>query len=172
MGAFNTKTLLQGNPSLIPTIAERIEQSFVADGFQTKRDNLISGGEEIFVTKGGFFKEILGMRTALKVTLVPQDGLIAFEAGIGIFGQQAIPTLLSLFVAWPVLLTQIWGLVQQAELDDKALEVANSVIAETATPYIPFEASNQSFKFCTSCGTRVSISNNYCPNCGSKLSIL
>jgi hypothetical protein len=27
------------------------------------------------------------------------------EAGIGIFGQQAIPTLITMFVAWPVIIT-------------------------------------------------------------------
>lgn len=168
MSAFSTQTLLQGNPSLIPSIAERLTQTFVSEGYQTKRDNLVSGGEEVFVTKGGFFKEILGMRTALKITLIPQNGLIAFEAGIGIFGQQFIPTVITWFFAWPVLLTQIWGLVQQANLDDKALEIAKSVIEENNKSYIPYESTDINNKFCTNCGTRVAISAKFCPNCGVK----
>lgn len=169
MGAFSTKTLLQGNPSLIPAIADRLTQSFAAEGYQTKRDNLVSGGEEVFVTKGGFFKEILGMRTALKITLIPQNGLILFEAGIGIFGQQFIPTVITWLVAWPVMLTQIWGLVQQAQLDDKALEIANSVIDENSGSYVPYEPTETNNKFCTNCGTRVATSAKFCPNCGTPL---
>lgn len=168
MGAFNTKTLLQGTPSLIPVIADRIDQAFVADGYQTKRDKLISEGEEIFVTKGGFFKEILGMRTALKITLIPQNGLILFEAGIGIFGQQFIPTIITWLVAWPVMLTQIWGLVQQAKLDDKALEIANSLIDENSGSCDSYEVTETNNRFCTNCGTRVAASAKFCSNCGCK----
>lgn len=101
MGAFNTKTSLNGNPSLIPSIANAIEKHFTANGYQTKKESLISGGAELFVTKGGVFKEVLGMRTALKVTLIPGDNTIQFEAGIGIFGQQFVPTIISMLFVWP-----------------------------------------------------------------------
>ncbi len=166
MSTFNTKTLLQGNPSLIPAIADRLVQSFAAEGYQTKRDDLISGGEEVFVTKGGFFKEILGMRSALKITLIPQNEHISFEAGIGIFGQQFIPTVITWFVAWPVMLTQIWGLVQQAQLDDKALEIANTVIGENTM----HKDSIEDIIYCTNCGAKTLAASLFCPNCGRKLS--
>ncbi len=104
MGAFNTKTELQGNPALIPAIADRICRDFAADGYEVTREDLISGGVDISVTKGGMFKAVLGMRTALKVTLIPQSQSISFEAGVGIFGQQVVPTLIMLFITWPVLL--------------------------------------------------------------------
>lgn len=107
MGAFNTKTILNGNPSLIPAIADRICQIFAVDGYEINRDNLMSGGIDISVTKGGTFKAILGMKKALKITLVPQNNSISFEAGVGIFGQQALPTVISMLFFWPVLLTQI-----------------------------------------------------------------
>jgi hypothetical protein len=60
------------------------------------------------------------------------DKSIAFEAGVGIFGQQAIPTIISMFFFWPVLLTQIWGLIQQSNLDDKAAEIVEKVIASNS----------------------------------------
>ena len=74
------------------------------------------------------FKAVLGLKSALKVSLIPKDNAIAFEAGIGIFGQQAIPTIISMLFFWPVLITQIWGIVQQSKLDDKALEIAEEVL--------------------------------------------
>jgi len=176
MGAFNTKTILNGNPSLIPAIADRICQMFAVDGYEINRENLMSGGVDISVTKGGTFKAILGMKTALKITLVPQNNSISFEAGVGIFGQQALPTVISMLFFWPVLITQIWGLVQQSNLDDKALAAAQAVINEnrsnvynnigaTTTPP-PF---NSSAKFCTNCGAKLPDNARFCSNCGSPL---
>ncbi len=166
MGAFNTKAILIGDASLIPIIAEKICESFASKGFDTKRDNLLSGGEELFLSKGGVFKEIMGMRTALEVTLIPSDNGVSFEAGIGIFGQQFLPTVISMLFAWPVLLTQMWGIVQQSKLDDEALAIANIVISDVKT-FLPTD--NSTFKFCTECGTRLISDAKYCSNCGSKL---
>lgn len=175
MGAFNTKTILNGNPFLISAIADRICQIFTVDGYEINRDNLMSGGIDISVTKGGTFKAILGMKTALKITLVPQNNSISFEAGVGIFGQQALPTVISMLFFWPVLLTQIWGLIQQSNLDDKALAAAQAVINENGgniysnvgsmtPPPIP-----GSVKFCTTCGAKLPNNARFCSNCGSPL---
>ncbi len=179
MGAFNTKTILNGNPSLIPAIADRICQTFAAEGYEINRDNLISGGADISVTKGGVFKAIVGMKTALKITLIPKSNAISFEAGVGIFGQQALPTVISMLFFWPVLLTQIWGLIQQSNLDDKALAAAQAVINENSgygygyagcpTPP-PFPgAAGAAGKFCTNCGARLPENARFCSNCGSQL---
>lgn len=180
MGAFNTKTILNGNPYLIPAIADRICQTFAAEGYEINRDNLMSGGVDISVTKGGVFKAIVGMKTALKITLIPQNNCISFEAGVGIFGQQALPTVISMLFFWPVLLTQIWGLIQQSDLDDKALAAAQAVIREnggsstyyagSVPPPIPGNASvSGTGKFCTNCGAKLPDNARFCSNCGSPL---
>lgn len=174
MGAFNTKTVLNGNPALIPIIADRICQVFAADGYEINRDNLMSGGVDISVTKGGIFKAIIGLKTALKITLIPRDNSISFEAGVGIFGQQALPTVISILFLWPVLLTQIWGLIKQSDLDDKALAAAQAVISEnaggacaggTTPPPVPGTG-----KFCTNCGAKLADNARFCSNCGSPIS--
>ena len=128
MSSFNTKQLLAGSPSLIPTIANNICSAFRAEDYEVVSDALSSGGYDISITKGSKFKAVLGMRTALKITLLPMGNKIQFEAGVGIWGQQAIPTIISMFFFWPVLITQIWGLVQQSKLDDKALNIAKDTI--------------------------------------------
>ena len=122
MATFSTKKILYASSSLIPTIADRIREEFQNDGYEVAMDALSSGGYDISITKGGIFKAVLGMKTALKVTLLPQDNNIHFEAGVGIWGQQAIPTVISMLFFWPVLITQIWGMVEQSKLDDKALD--------------------------------------------------
>lgn len=163
MATFSKKRLLAASPSQIPQITEAIRQEFETDGFEVDIDNLLSGGSDISITKGNLFKAVLGMRTALKVKLIPQSGGVFFDASVGIFGQQAIPTAITLFVFWPVLLTQIWGLVQQSKLDDRALAAAER--ATNNSTELPFT----SYQFCTSCGHRVDSSAKFCSECGTRL---
>lgn len=187
MGTFNTKTILNANPSLIPVMAERICQEFAADGYEIKRENLISGGVDISVAKGNLFKAALGMKTALKITLVPSNDGVLFEAGVGIFGQQVVPTMIMWFFAWPVIITQIWGLVQQSKLDDKALAAAQSVIFESsnrgnttgavpppfrgydANPVNDFATDISVARFCTNCGAKLPADARFCSSCGTKV---
>lgn len=165
MGTFSTKKILYGSTSLIPTIANRIQEEFKNEGYDVAMDALSSGGYDISISKGGIFKAILGMKTALKVTLLPQGSNINFEAGVGIWGQQAIPTVISMFFLGPVMLTQIWGLAQQAKLDDKALDIAKDVVYMNNNNGAGATTSNGS-KFCTGCGTQNAESANFCSGCG------
>jgi hypothetical protein len=164
MGTFHTQTILSGNPDLIPTIADNICTTFRAEGFEVQCDSLLSGGRDISITKGGLFKAVLGMRTALKVSLIPRSGSISFDANVGIFGQQALPTVISMLFFWPVLITQIWGMIEQSKLDDKALQIALETIAKSPkqqTTSVP------NSKFCTNCGAAVTEGARFCSNCGT-----
>ena len=169
MATFSTKKILYGSTSLIPTIANRIQEEFQNDGYEVAMDALSSGGYDISITKGGIFKAVLGMKTALKVTLLPQGNNIHFEAGVGIWGQQAIPTVISMLFFWPVLITQIWGMVEQSKLDDKALEIAQDVICMNNHVGFPHSDNNVGGKFCTNCGTKLDGSSKFCSNCGTRL---
>lgn len=165
MGVFKTSKMLYGNPVLIPNISSAIVEEFRKDGYEVTSQDLVSGGKDISITKGGMFKAIIGMKTALKISLKPCDNKIQFEAGVGIFGLQAIPAAIALFVAWPVMITQIWGLVQQSKLDDKALEIAERVIYNnTQSNYKP-----EQYKFCANDGSRVPADAEFCPYCGRKV---
>ncbi len=134
---------------------------------------LMSGGIDISITKGSLFKAMLGMRSALKVTLIPQTDGVLFDANVGIFGQQAVPTVISMFLFWPVLITQIWGLVEQSSLDDRALTLAEQAIAVGSTSSASASSFASSFtgthKFCTNCGTKTDGTSKFCPECGAKL---
>ncbi|MBR5782516.1 MAG: zinc ribbon domain-containing protein [Bacteroidales bacterium] len=167
MATFNTKKILYGSTSLIPAIANRIQEEFRKDGYEVSMDALSSGGYDISITKGGIFKAVLGMKTALKVTLLPYGSNISFEAGVGIWGQQAIPTVISMLFFWPVLITQIWGMVEQSKLDDKALEIAESVICNNVG--VASASNSDDSKFCTSCGTKNTATAKFCCGCGRPL---
>ncbi len=77
------------------------------------------------------------------------------------------------FITWPVLLTQIWGMVQQSKLDDKALAAARAVISERGgNPYSygtvppPMPAAGRA-KFCTNCGASLPANAKFCSECGN-----
>ena len=173
MGTYSKKKLLVAHPSQINAIAEAIQTDFVRDGFEVNVDTLMSGGKDISITKGNLFKAVLGMRSALKVTLMPQTDGVLFDANVGIYGQQAIPTVISMLFFWPVLITQIWGLVEQSSLDDRALALAEQVVAESATSSTSTSSFASTFtstpKFCTNCGTKLDSASKFCSNCGAKL---
>ena len=169
MATYSKKKLLAAHPSQIDAIAATIQNDFVRDGFDVNVDTLMSGGKDISITKGNLFKAVLGMRSALKVTLIPQTDGVLFDANVGIYGQQAIPTVISMLFFWPVLITQIWGMVEQSKLDDKALEIAQDVICKNNHEGSPHSDNNGVGKFCTNCGASVPAEAKFCPECGAKL---
>ena len=163
MAVFKKVEVIQASPVLIPTLANHLKEVFEKEEYTVSVDHLSSGGCIVSITKVGFFKAILGMKSALKISLLPQHETILFDASVGIWGQQAIPTAISLFVFWPVLLTQIWGTIQQANLDDKALAIINEVVS---TSPMPIAEEETTMKFCTACGHRNSSDARFCSECG------
>ena len=133
MGAFTTKKTLYGNASQIPVVAEQIRQAFAADGYEVRIDNPATG-QEIYITKGGFVKAALGLRSALKITMKPsRNGNIDFEAGVSIFKQQFVPTVITMCFFSPVVIAQIWGMIKQSKLDEKAVAIAEQALYPTRT---------------------------------------
>lgn len=165
MATYSTQKLLDASTSQIPQIAEAIRKDFADDGFEVYVDTLMSGGRDISITKGNLFKAVLGMRSALKITLTPHHDGVFFDANVGIYGQQAIPTVISMLFFWPVLLTQIWGLIEQSVLDDRALEVAEKTVKE----FLLHPLADSQTNFCTNCGAKLTTASTFCPHCGCKI---
>ncbi len=133
MGAFTTKKTLYGNASQIPSVAEKIRKAFVAEGYEVRVDNP-DRGQEIYITKGGLFKAALGLRSALKVIMKPsRDGNINFEAGVSVLKQQFVPTVITMCFFSPVVIAQIWGMIKQSKLDEKAVAIAERALYQTKT---------------------------------------
>ena len=61
--------------------------------------------------------------------------VIGAITGIGIFGQQVIPTIITMFIFWPVILSQLWGIVKQSQLDDRVMIIAANTIARSGGGY-------------------------------------
>lgn len=163
MKAFEKKKTLDGDASLVPLIAEEIRERFVADGYKVKVSEMLGGACEVSISDSNIFKAVCGLSTALNVTVAPQGNQIYFEAGVGLFAMQAVPTVITMFVFWPVLVTQIWGLVKQAKLDDKALAIAEEVIATASKNSAHAELA------CKHCGNQYTPGARFCTQCGQPI---
>ena len=174
MGVFKSSRYYPVHiPDLAP-VAYDLEKHFQAQDFVVHKEPTITGGWRVDISKGGAFKAVLGMKTAMNIEIEPSGSGTQAKAGIGIFGQQAIPFAISMFIFWPVLITQIWGMVQQSGLDDEALAVVDrSLTAHSGAPVgNPSGAAPQAGengKFCPSCGHVLSGPAEFCPECGAKV---
>ncbi len=165
--AFSSTRLFFADPKWIPQVSDMLSKQFQAEGFTTQLNTSVASAD-LSITKGGLFKSVCGMKTALKIKLSSEGQNIRAEASCGIFGQQAIPTIISMFVFWPVLLTQLWGLIQQSKLDDHAMELIERylhelLLSDAATSINPQQANAT---FCPSCGAKVT--GRFCTSCGTK----
>lgn len=116
---FRSSKEIKGDLLLIPCIAERIIENFKADGYDA---DCKQNGDcyELLFSNGGIVKSATGFKTALKVNIYPQDGKIHIDAGIdyqALF-EGSVPSV------------PTWGSIKQSKLDDKAVEIAERVVAE------------------------------------------
>ena len=62
-----------------------------------------------------------------------KDGNINFEAGVSILKQQFVPTVITMCFFSPVVIAQIWGMIKQSKLDEKAVDIAERALYQTKT---------------------------------------
>ena len=74
-----------------------------------------------------------------------------------------------MFFLWPVLITQIWGLVQQSSLDDEALDCVEASLKAHAPAAFGQAGGLANSVFCTECGGKVQAPAKFCPQCGAKV---
>jgi hypothetical protein len=124
MGTFNSSKTFPYFVEDVAPVAQEVMDHFEGQDFEVTETNIPTGGVQVSIRKGGTFKAIIGMKTALNIKIEPVANGTTVDAGVGIFGQQAIPTAITLLVFWPVLVAQVWNMAQESNLDDEALRVA------------------------------------------------
>jgi hypothetical protein len=133
LGTFNsTKTVPYVVDDLGP-VAQDLVRYFEGQDFETIETNLPARGVQVSIRRGGTFKAIIGMKTALNIKVEPVEGGTQVDAGVGIFGQQAIPTIITALVFWPVIISQVWNMAQEAKLDEEAIGVAEESLKAHAS---------------------------------------
>jgi hypothetical protein len=135
MGTFNSSTTVPYHVEDLSPVAQDVMRHFEQQDYEVTETPISTGGVQVSIRKGGVFKAIIGLKTALNVRIEPVANGTKVEAGVGIFGQQAIPTAITLLVFWPVIIAQVWNMAQEAKLDEEALRVAEqSLKAHSEVP--------------------------------------
>jgi hypothetical protein len=133
VGTFNSsKTVPYVVDDLAP-VAQEVMRYFESQDYEAAETHLPAGGVQVSIRRGGTFKAIIGMKTALNIKIEPVEGGTQVDAGVGIFGQQAIPTMITALVFWPVIIAQVWNMAQEAKLDEEALGVAEESLKAHAS---------------------------------------
>lgn len=196
MSAFKTEKFIPASVTDLGPVAQELAEHFQQRNYQVERSQLSGGEWQIGITRGGVFKAILGLKSALKIQIEARPAGTMVRARVGIFGKQAVPTAITLLVAWPVVLTQVWGLIREAGLDDEAVRMVEIILTRTErAARVPaggsapdptdsplqssgsaavgaegarVEASNarSAGAFCTSCGGQLDESARFCSGCG------
>lgn len=137
MGLFKSTKLFCNVAAHADSAANNMMASMRAEGYEVEGVKLPSGDWDISIKKGNMFAAILGMQTALKVLISPAAPHVYVKAGVGIFGQQAIPTLLTTCVWLPFAIPQIWGLIKQSKLDEQVMDKVHTEFSRlSASPVV------------------------------------
>jgi hypothetical protein len=135
MGTFNSSKTVPYVVGDLAPVAQEVMDHFEQQDYEVTVTNIPTGGVQVSIRKGGTFKAIIGMKTALNIKIEPVANGTTVDAGVGIFGQQAIPTAITLLVFWPVIIAQVWNMAQESKLDEEALRVAEeSLKAHSEAP--------------------------------------
>jgi zinc-ribbon domain len=168
VGLFSSDKIVPIKVPDLGPVGNDVIQHFRQAGFETAGTRTLAGGWDISLTKGGLFKSVIGSKTALKIEIEPGTCSTEIKAGIGIFGLQAIPTAISAFLFWPIIVTQIAGMVQQANLDTEAITVAEDSLRTHAVS-APTPATPSTQQFCVNCGAGNPVKASFCSACGTRL---
>jgi hypothetical protein len=160
MSAFTSNKSYAAGATFIPYAVERIRNAFVSEGFEFSRKSDSYSRTVIQVTKGNLFVKAVGLKQGLEISFTNEDGRITVEARGTVLKDQFAASMLTLLVAWPVVIPQIIGMVRQSGLDDRAIGIADAAYADYCA---------EKPSFCPHCGAKVSGNPGRCPHCGGIL---
>jgi hypothetical protein len=162
MGIFKSQKQIPIGYRSLHNVANDLMLHFRAKDFEVAGEETLSGGWEISIYKGGTLKALLGLKTALKINIEPANNGTLVKAGVGIFGQQVVPSIFTLLLK-PLAVTQVWGIIKQARLDNEAIQVVERSLSARASAV----RNAGDAQYCTSCGTEARPTAKFCDGCGS-----
>lgn len=107
MGQFESSARINAPQEFIPIACRKIRSVFEAEGFEYTIKTESFNKTVVLIAKGNLVKQVVGLKQGLEVIFVPENGNISVTAKGTVIKDQAIATVLSMLVAWPVLIAQI-----------------------------------------------------------------
>lgn len=162
MGLTNSSRFFDTKLTDLSGIEKEFVRHFEGMGYTVSAEKTATG-EMFSMTKGGMFQTVVGLKTALNIDVKQVEGGLNVSMQVGAFGNQILPTAITFLVAWPVVVPQIIGLVQQNKLDTEAYDVIEKAIRKYENGSASVEG-----QFCTSCGAPLEEGSIFCPKCGER----
>lgn len=181
MSIFKSEKFVPGAGVDLDLVARELTDHFRERKYEVAYSQVDEKTWDVSITRGGIFKQAVGMKSALKIELEKRPKGTYVRAGAGVFGKQATATVISMLIAWPVLLTQVWGLIRESGLDDEAVRVvelsinrATRGLGGTERPAVDAATTDEDVptmstqaRFCPNCGVEGAAGARFCPHCGA-----
>lgn len=165
MAAFESARFFPIKLADLKPVADDVAENFRVAGFEVAIEPTLTQGYLISLSKGNWVKAVLGLRMALNVTIEPSGNGTAATAKVGVFAQQALPMAIYYVVFTPIILAQLWVMVQSSKLDDEAMACIERSLQAHAKGLAAIPGVG---KFCHSCGAVLPGSTaRFCPECGA-----
>lgn len=189
MSAFKSEKLIPISITDLGPVARELAEHFKQRSYQVECNQSPDGAWEVGITRGGVFKAVVGLKSAMKVSLEASPQGTMVRAKVGIFGKQAVPTAITMLVWWPAVFVQIGEIIREAGLDDEAIRVVEVILrraqrlggspgggiqpvpkapsgAPEASAVAGRDGPSSAEAFCTGCGARLDASSAFCAACG------
>jgi hypothetical protein len=123
VSVFKSETVIPISVTDLGPVAQELAEHFKQRSYQVECTETSDRKWEVGITRGGKFKSIAGLKSAMKIELEPLPRGTMVRAGAGLFGKQAAVTAVTVVIWWPLAIAPIWGMIREAGLDNEAVRV-------------------------------------------------
>ncbi len=170
-------------------LAEMISSWLALHDFESRTMNLPGGGLAVQARQPASWRSILGMSSALNITISTKGSDLVVEMEAGRWADKIAVGAVGALILHPLLITMAYGIWKQSQLPDRVFSVIEQYIKDrqgsTSATRIQIQSSDESVPkkvvpetfspsipekiVCSSCGQAANKGAKYCEQCGAKL---
>ncbi len=178
-------------------VARKVSSWLVLHDFEARIVDLPDGRKTVQARQPKSWRYILGMSSALNITLGTEGGKLVVETDAGQWAEKVAVGAVGVFILHPLLITMAYGTWKQMQLPEKVFEVIEQYIKERQGPAsatrIPVQSSGEltpvrdisetvstpapedvssttpEETVCANCGEAANEESKYCDQCGARL---
>jgi len=162
-------------------LASVVSDWFQNQKFETQILEAPGGGLVVQARQPEAWRSILGMSSALNVTMTPQGENLVVQMGAAKWVDKAAVGAVGVLLFWPALIPAAYGAWKQKQLPNQVFQLIDQYVATGQVPVIPpapapakkapAPTAAPSGLQCPSCGKPVREGAKFCDNCGAPLQL-
>ncbi len=117
-------------PAVFSDLLISLQKWLEENGFKQQRLSTEDGATVIQVEKRGGWKRVVGMSTALNISMHQVENTINVQIGAGRWADKAVVGAVSLVVLWPLAVTAGFGAWQQAKMPERIYNFISEFLKE------------------------------------------